>query len=119
MPKQPRLDQRDPFHKIYKGRRDFQSRIICAKLKRELLNGRKPKLQEQSYMESAAVLILELKTMQTRYLKAKTTQPAKEFYSVLNSLRVTLAQIQQRGKPGKPNKGGEASLDLAGIINDR
>ena len=117
MPRQSRMFERNPFHEVYKGNRDMQSRIIIAKLRQELLTGRKPKLQEQIYMESAAVLILELKAMQTKYLKAKKTKPAKEFYSVLNTLRNTLNQIQPKGRPGKSSKTGEASLDLGAIIN--
>lgn len=112
----PRLHERNPFHDAYRNNRDMQNRIIIAKLRHEILKGKKPNLQERVLMESASVLILELKHYQNQYLKTKKRAP-KEFYSILNSLRNTLNQLPLT-KPKKV-KGGEAGLDLAGIINDR
>jgi hypothetical protein len=112
----PRLDQRNPFHPVYADDRDYQSRIICAKLKRELLSGRKPTLQQQILIKSCSVLIIELRFHQQSYLKTKKARAPKEFYTILNSLRNTLNQLP-RTKP-KRAKGGESGLDLAGIIND-
>ena len=114
MPKQPRMFERNPFHPVYKNDRDMQSRIIVAKLRQELLNGRKPTLQQQTMMESCAVLIIELKHFQQSYLKAKKARASKEFYTVLNSLRNTLNQLP-RTKPKV--RGGESGLDLGSIIN--
>jgi len=116
MPANPRLFERDPFHKQYAKRRDFQSKIIFAKLRHELLNGKLPTLQQRIYMESAAVSIIELKAMQTKFMHEKRTRVHKDFYSILNTLRNTLNQIQPKGKPGKPIKGGE-SVNLGEIIN--
>jgi hypothetical protein len=116
LPKNPRLRERNPWHEVYKNDREYQSRIICSKLRYELCNGRKLNLQEQCYVEAAAVLIIELRYFRDKYLAEKRSRPSKQFYSTLNSLRVTLAQLPRKGKRGKP-KGGETSdLDLTSII---
>jgi hypothetical protein len=117
VPKQPRLDQRNPCHPIYANDRAYQSKIIVAKLKRETLGTRKPTIQQAVLMEAAAVLVIELRHYQQSYLKAKKTRASKQFYSTLNSLRVTLAQLPPKGRPGKSIKGGEPSLDLTSIVN--
>ena len=75
-------------------------------------------MQQQTMMEAAAVLIIELKHFQQSYLKAKKTRAVKEFYSTLNALRNTLNQLPR--KTIKPKGGGSesSSLDLVGIVND-
>lgn len=116
--KSSKLKDRNPFHFRYKDDRQLQSKIIFERLRFELFRGTplsKLPLAKRVSLSAAAILIMELHCLETAYLNSKKPM-AKEYPSILNTLRNTLNQLKPAGRQGKPAKVSD-SLNLSDIVN--
>lgn len=113
----PALKDRNPDYPGYDRKGKFK--IWRAKLVHEFFYGRKPSTSQKVMLDTAAIMILNLRAVEAEHREAGKPLP-QSYWSRHSKLMSLLEKLKPRiaAKPGKPS-GSPAEPDLASIIGGK